>query len=296
MTIREFFGRSAYALLFGAVICAGARAETLIYVTANTIGSVDSAAPATDNTSGANGPMSFTLPSGYAPVGGQVSADDQFLYLLASNGTTCQLYQVDTEAIGGNAGVTAFNSSYACSYAQGTGDISFFDGTGASGITDEYLVADANAVDEVPAGGGAPASIAFAGGNLMGIAQDSTDSAQYGVDGSLGALVQLDLQTGAETVESDLGITLSGSTSLDYSPLSQTFYLFTNGSLYAASSPQSAFSALGSAPSGSILVVAADNAAVSNNTSAGAFVPASMLPLLALAAVRRARRKWAGRT
>src|SRR5579872_4309377 len=99
-----------------AMLCAGsAAAETLIYVTTTTIGTVDSADPSADNTSSKNnsGPLNYTLPNGATVVGAHVSLEDNILYLLAVNNGTCQLYSANTSS-SGSASVSPVDASYPC--------------------------------------------------------------------------------------------------------------------------------------------------------------------------------------
>jgi hypothetical protein len=278
-------------------IPAGAWAETLIYVTATQIGTVDSSNPSSDNTAGNRGPLSYSLPSGYSTVGAKVSDDAQTLFLLAYNGSTCQLFAVNTSGgSSGSAGLTAEDGSFSCTISSGAGDFDFINGTGGSAI-DAYLVADGTELDEIAAGGASASGLTVetpSGGstNLVGLASvgSSPNAAQYGIDAATDYLVQLGLGTSpaSETNVVALGFTPSGSTSLDYSPDSGSYYLYSGGQVYASSTPASGFSAIGSAPGGTLSVAAAESVGVSNN--GGAFGPAGLLSLLGLAALRRRRR------
>jgi hypothetical protein len=276
-------------------VAASAPAETLIYVTQGAIGTVDSSAVGTDNTSGGNGPLSYTLPSGYATVGAKVSDDSQTLFLLTYNGTACQLFAVNADGgSGGAAQLTGVNSAFDCTINAGGGDFDFLNGTGGS-ATDEYLVANASSLLEIAAGGASASASAVSNasggsGDLVGVANvgSSPNFEQYGIDAGTGEVVQLGLGTDPAT-EADvvsLGFSTGGSTSFAYSEASGAYYLYTNGGAYATDSLSSGFTALGSTPGGTVSLVPAENVAVSNS-GGGAFGPAALLPLLGLAALRR---------
>jgi hypothetical protein len=276
-------------------------AETLIYVTSSNIGTVDSSSPGVDNTSGNNGSLSYSLPSGFYTVGAKVSSDNATLYLLASDGGVCQLFSVNTTGnSSGQASLTEVNGSYGCSTATGNGDFGFLNGSGGSSGLDEYLVANGADVLEVPVGGGTPASIEIGNpnggvGNIQGVVSVGTspNDIPYGVDASTKELVQLNLGTGGETDINALPFTFSGSTSLDYSTASGNFYLYTNGALYSDSITYGVdSSSLGNLPSGTLAVTVAGNVGVTNSNG-GAFAPALLLPLGALALLRRRRARSA---
>lgn len=275
-------------------IPAGARAETLIYVTSSAIGTVDSSAPSSDNTSGNNGPLSYSLPSGYYTIGAKVSYDAETLFLLAYNGSTCELFSVN--ANGGSDGAADLTGvqSFNCSISSGAGDFGFIDGTGGSAL-DEYVVANGAELYEIGAGGASSATLSVensSGGtaNVVGVINVG-GSEQLAVDASVDDLVELNLGSSPVTESgiSALGFAPSTNTALDYSVASGTYYLYSGGELYGSTAPGSGFSALGGAVGGTVSMTAAENVAV-NNSGGGAFGPAALLPLLGLAALRRKRR------
>jgi len=303
LALKKLVLLSAPVVALAVLTAPTASAETLIYVTASTIGTVDSSAPATDNTAGGNGPLSYALPAGFTTIGAKVSIDSQGLFLLGSNGGTCQLYAVNPSGSGGVAGITAVDASYNCSGK----DFAFLNGTGL-GEQDAYLIADGANVLGVPAGGGTLQSYVFSNqANIQGVVDvnSSPNDTQYGVDASTQELVQLNFDTttftGTETDVSALSVNstpvvFSGSTSLDFSILSDTFYVYTGGALYAVAgvfSGTPTVAGLGAAPGGTLaMTVAANgNVSVSNNVKAGggAFTPAALLPLLGMAWLRRKR-------
>ena len=285
---------SAPVIALAVLAAPAASAETLIYVTSSTIGTVDSSAPAADNTVGNSGPLNYSLPSGFSAIGAKVSTDNQTLYLLASDGGVCQLFSVNTTGdSNANAALTEVNGSYSCSTQSGNGDLAFLNGSGGSSL-DGYLVANGGDVLHVPVGGGTPASIAIGNpnggvGNIEGVVDvgSSPNDSQYAVDASTQELVQLNLNTGAETNINSVPVTFSGSTSLDYSAASGNFYLYTNGALYADTLSGGA-SNVGFVPGGTLAVTVAGNVSVTNN-GGGAFAPALLLPLGVMAFLRRRR-------
>ena len=274
---------------------AGARAETLIYVTSSAIGTVDSSAPSTDNTAGNNGPLSYSLPSGYYTIGAKVSDDAESLYLLGYNGSTCQLFAVNANGgSNGAANLTAVQS-FGCTISSGGGDFSFVDATGGSAL-DEYLVANGPSLYEIGAGGssvnsGTAENSNGGTANLVGIASAGTTGALFAIDTSVEDMVQLNLGTSpvGETGVTALGFAPSSNISLDYSLNSGIYYLYTGGELYGATSAVSGFAALGGVPDGTLSMSAAENVAV-DNSNGGAFGPAALLPLLGLAALRRRKK------
>ena len=290
---------SAPVIALALLTAPAASAETLIYVTNSAIGTVDSSAPAADNTVGNNGPLAYSLPSGFSAIGAKVSTDNQTLYLLASDGGVCQLFSVNTAGDNNaSAALTEVNGSYSCSTQTGNGDFAFLNGSGGSSGLDGYLVANGEDVLRVPVGGGTPASIAIGNpnggvGNIQGVVDvgSSPSDVQYAVDASTQELVQLNLNTGAEIDINPLQLTFAGSTSLDYSTASGNFYLYTNGVLYSDSTSTGA-AILGSAPGGTLAMTVAGNVSVTNN-GGGAFAPALLLPLGAMALLRRRRSRGA---
>jgi hypothetical protein len=349
-------------LTLALAVSAGTKAETLIYVTPTTIGTVDSANPAVDNTPGDSGPLGYTLPNGYQTQSAKVSNDGQTLFLLGSipgptNANpfsgTCQLFAADTNGSAGIAGISAVNEAYSCTFGNSYGDLDFVQGSGSSSpnsspYPDAYIVANGTPSFEIPAGGASffPTSsavtITWASGtpNLLGVANMSnvslTEQTGYGIDLQAG-VVQLDFAvtpentvfgtpesiTGTETVVADfntaLGLITPPSpqvTSFDYSSASGYYYLYLSSAtvnndgvasfapeIFATKSLSSGFTLIGSlpvsgatspsgtAPNPPMAVVVAKGLNVSNNNSSGgAFAPACLLPLLALAALRRRRR------
>ena len=279
-----------------------ASAETLIYVTSSNIGTVDSASPGVDNTSGNNGPLSYSLPSGFNTIGAKVSSDNATLYLLASDGGVCQLFSANTTGnSSGQASLTEVNGSYGCSTATGNGDFGFLNGSGGSSGLDAYLVANGADLLEVVVGGGSTSSLEIGNpnggvGNIQGVVSVGTspNDIPYAVDASTQELVELNLNTGAEINVNALPFTFAGSTSLDYSTASGNFYLYTNGALYSDSITYGVdSSSLGNLPSGTLAVTVAGNVGVTNSNSGGAFAPALLLPLGALALLRRRRARSA---
>jgi hypothetical protein len=298
--------------VLAALIAPLAAAETLIYVTDTTIGTVDSANPSTDTTSSNknNGPLNYSLPNGSTAIGAEVSLENQTLYLLATNSGSCQLYSVDTSGSNGTAALTAVDSSYACSPAAGSGDFTFVNYSGSTSVTDAYLVAEGSDVLEVPAGGGAPTAYAVSNpagssGNVWALADEGTSAGDillYGVDAGTQQLFQLNLnstaQTASETNVTAAPVTFSGSTSFDYSTSSGTLYLYTGGELYAYGGvpypnnlSSGALAILGKMPGGTLAMAVANGASITNNS--GAMSPATLLPLLALAGLRRRRARRA---
>ena len=285
---------SAPVIALAVLAAPAASAETLIYVTSSTIGTVDSSAPAADNTVGNSGPLNYSLPSGFSAIGAKVSTDSQTLYLLASDGGVCQLFSVNTAGdSNASAALTEVNGSYSCSTQTGNGDFAFLNGSGGSSL-DGYLVANGENLLNVPVGGGTPSSIAIGNpsggvGNIQGVVDvgSSPSDIRYGVDASTQELVQLNLSTGAETDINPLQLTFGGSTSLDYSTASSNFYLYTNGVLYSDNTSTGA-AILGSAPGGTLAMTVAGNVSVTNN-GGGAFAPALLLPLGVMAVLRRRR-------
>lgn len=279
-----------------------ASAETLIYVTSSNIGTVDSSNPGVDNTSGNNGPLSYSLPSGFSTIGAKVSADNAALFLLASDGGVCQLFSVNTTGnSSGQASLSEVNGSYSCSTATGNGDFGFLNGSGGSSGLDAYLVANGADLLEVVVGGGSTSSLEIGNpnggvGNIQGVVSVGTspNDIPYAVDASTQELVELNLNTGAETNVNALPFTFAGSTSLDYSTASGNFYLYTNGALYSDSINYGVdSSSLGNLPSGTLAVTVAGNVGVTNSSSGGAFAPALLLPLGAMALLRRRRARSA---
>jgi hypothetical protein len=302
---------SAPVALLSMLVASGAAAETLIYVTGTSIGTVDSSTPGTDNTSSNNsgGPLNYTLPNGSSTIGAKVSPENQTLYLLVANSGVCQLYSVDTAGSSGSAAMTVVNSNYPCLPLPGTGDFAFLNYSGSASKTDSYVVADGSNILEVPAGGGAATSIAVINSlgdeaNIWGLADEGSSAgdalnALYGVDVGTKQLFQLSLdanaQTGTETDIAAVPVTFSGNTSLDYSSVSSTLYLYTGSVLYAYGGipypnnvSAGAFPILGNMPAGTLAMAVAGNASVTNNS--GALTPVTLLPLLALATLRRRRR------
>jgi hypothetical protein len=291
------FALSAGLAVLALSVSAGARAETLIYVTSDAIGTVDSSAPGTDNTAGNNGPLSYSLPGGYYTIGAKVSDDAQALYLLAYNGSNCALFAVN--ANGGSNGAANLNQvqSYSCSISSGGGDFGFIDGSGGL-VLDEYLVANGPDLYVVTAGGASVNSAAVentsgSAANLTGVAGIGSSGEQLAIDTSVEDLVELNLGTSpvTETGVAALGLSPGGSTSLDYSTASGIYYLYTNGQLYGATSASGGFTGLGDAPGGTLSMSAAENVAVDNNGNGGAFGPAVLLPLLGLFGLRRRKRQ-----
>ena len=284
-----------------------ASAETLVYVTSTFIGTVDSSHPAVDTTPGGNGPLQYSLPSGYFAIGAKVSQGT--LYLLASTSTTststasstCQLFSVNT-VTGGSAGVTAVGASYTCPSLIGTIDFAFFNGSSGASEPGAYVIADGANVLSVPAGGGAPTSISINGGagNVQGIVDvgSSPNDNTYAMDVNAMELVQLNLATGAETnVTSLSAVTLgffgNSVVALDYSTTSSNFYIYANQYMYSVTSTANGtVTPLGATPGGVVTVVLADGLAINNSgvyRSSGAFAPALLLPLAAMAFLRRRR-------
>ena len=287
---------SVPALALAALSAPSASAETLIYVTSSTIGTVDSGSVSIDNTAGQNGPLGYSLPSGFSTIGAKVSLDTQTLYLLASNNGVCQLFSVNTSGSNSSASLSEVNGSYSCSSQSGNGDFAFLNGSGGSSGLDAYLVANGEDVLEIPVGGGTPSSIAVGNpsggiGNIQGVVDvgSSPNDLQYGVDASTQQLVQLNLGNGAETDIGAIPVAFSGSTSLDYSTASGNFYLYTNGTAYADQLSSSTLTNLGNPPGGTLALTVAGNVSVVNNGNAGAVAPALLLPLAGLAYLRRRR-------
>jgi len=288
------------------LIAPAAAAETLIYITDTTIGTVDTSAPSADDTSSnsGSGPLNYTLPDGSALIGAKVMLENSTLYLLVAADGMCQLYSVDAVGSNGSASLSKVNPSYSCAPAPGTGDFAFRDGSMGSSDTDAYLVPTGDALLQVPAGGGAPTSIpvtneAGTAANVWGLADKNTSPSDtlYGVDATDTELFQLNL--GAATASEDNNpisapVQFSGYASFDYSITSQTLYLYTGGTLYAyGGTPypnalsDGDLSNLGSMPAGTLVMAVANGASVSNN--GGALSPATLLPLLVLALLRRRR-------
>ncbi len=304
---------SASVAALALLTTATASAETLVYVTGSVIGTVDSSSPATDNTVGGHGPLSYALPAGFTAIGAEVSLGSQILYLLASNGSSCQLFSTSISGNSGFAGVSAVDASFSCTQPTGTGDLAFLNESGGGSTLDSYLVSSGEDILFVPPGGGTPTTLAIttpSGGeaNIQGVADVGTypNDSQFGVDASTQQLVQLQLKLTSGT-ETNLGslaqVTFFGRTSLDYSPASQNLYLYTDGQLYSLS--LSSFMAsggvatdviapLGAVPAGTLAMAAANGISVSNNSNGdgggGVFTPAALLPLLSMAFLRRRRR------
>jgi hypothetical protein len=289
-----------------------AAAETMIYITGTQIGTVDSATPGTDttNSNSGKGPLSYVLPNGSSLLGAAVSLGKQTLYLLLTQNGMCQLYSVDTNGSNGAASLSAVDASYACAPPQGTGDFAFLSGSGGTTQTDAYLVAAGSQVLAVPAGGGAPTAYAMSNanggsGNVWGVADEGDFPAdtQFGVDAEEQQLFQLGLNatadTGTETNVAAFPLNFSGPTSLDYSVNSQTLYLFSGSVLYAYGGvpypnnlSDGAAVILGSPPPGTLAMVVGNGAMVTNNS--GALTPATLLPLLGMAWLRRRRARAPG--
>jgi hypothetical protein len=283
--------RLALAFLVGGFACQS-HAETLVYVTANTIGNINSASPSVDATSG--GPLSYTLPSnyqGYKVVGAAADAPDvpNMIFLLTqthdvNGGPRCQLFSIDlTKVIGDKVTAAPDGSDYYC-YEQ-MNDFSFFSsgsaGTDAS-QNQEYLASsgsiliDANpviATDVDYPVRGSFQTMSGAAGNViaLGIDDPGDGGTIYGIDATSVSLfastddnVNQDTKVITEANVHPLGLTLSAPISLDFSRATSTLYFLNGGSLYTASIGSTPV-LLGSVPAGTLSVIAGVNVPATAN-------------------------------
>lgn len=263
------------ATLAGALVmvlgASSASADPLLYVTASTIGLVQSTAPGLDLTPG--GPMTFHLPAGYSVVGADLDPQEtDTVGVLGRNGGTCQLFGVSVATAGGIA--PALGAAYACT--GNAADIDFvFPNT--NGQSEYYAAAGDHYYDAILSGTNPSLTVnPVAGAN--GAAADlaaiaivpilpTNQLTVLGIDRNYGGVIAFQGPPVQELPLVKLGFPLTGNVSLDSGWITQRLFVTSGGTLYQATysdvikavgnhASGSPFTALGTVPVGTIAIVA----------------------------------------
>lgn len=259
-----------------------ATAEPLVAITADHVLFIDSSAPST-----VVRVVSYSLPSGFVTIGGDIDVRMTDGLILGRSNNTCGLFRV-----GGADGSTTFTvtseDSFACSSPAAAGDVEIFPNGGdpTSSKQDRLVPAGTVIYDSFRAADGSfseftvpVTSTARATTNVVAMAIElDSSSLIYDVDGTANVLqivtphnddpAHSSRATSASVADvGPLSITITKPVSLDQSATSGELYLATNGKLYRVNPSDGAAEVLGSLPEGTIAVIA--NADGSGGGSSG---------------------------